>query len=246
MGNRVSKRSRRPSVPQALYEAAERGDRKLSRQLLEQWQDMHKHKKKRRNKSKDRKGVTKTDVMSALLETRHGDNDWTPLMVACRRGHQSVVTVLLEHSASVNASSRSGKTPLMLAAFEGHSSIAKALIKAGAELDVQDETGQTALIRATSAGNAYIAETLIRARANVNLRDSHDGMNALQWAAQTGPSSVVELLIKWGAEVNVTNHNGQTALICAASKDLTYAEPRSIDDTILVGTCLRVPYRAGS
>lgn len=90
-------------------------------------------------------------------------------------------------------------------------------------LDAIDDKGQTALLRAAALGHGACMETLLIAGANVCIADRMDGMTALAWAAEHGPSRLVLLCIQAGSNINRKNHNGQTPLLCAASKDYDYS-----------------------
>ena len=65
------------------------------------------------------------------------DNEWTPLMYACRERRLNTAQVLIEANADVNAADRAGETPLMLAAERGLAEAADWLIKAGADVNAK-------------------------------------------------------------------------------------------------------------
>ncbi len=55
---------------------------------------------------------------------------WTPLHVACEKGHASVVRLLLERGADVNARDGKGRTALVLAGQQGHKDVVRLLVEA--------------------------------------------------------------------------------------------------------------------
>ena len=68
-----------------------------------------------------------------VCTNRHGD---TPLLVAARHGHVSVLTKLIEtHRVPVEHTNRDGKTALHEAAQNGQVAAINYLIKAGARID---------------------------------------------------------------------------------------------------------------
>jgi ankyrin repeat protein/serine/threonine protein kinase len=166
----------------------------------------------------------------------------TALMIAAQLGHASIHSALLEHGADIQRQAEDGRNALMIAATHGNTRIIQELLQHVAFLrkintnqnkiegdfdpllDCRDELGQTALLRASSMGHSHIIELLIAAGANVNITDHIDGMSALAWASEHGPSTIVKLLITHGANVNQKNHQGQTPLIRAASKDYAYSD----------------------
>jgi ankyrin repeat protein len=57
-------------------------------------------------------------------------------------GHDSVVTLLLENGADVNAKDNdSGDMPLHLASWKGHQAVVSILLEKGANVDAKDEDG---------------------------------------------------------------------------------------------------------
>ena len=58
---------------------------------------------------------------------------WTPLHYASTGGHTSVMRLLLENHAYIDAASPNGSTPLMMAAMYGTQDAVKLLLEAGAD-----------------------------------------------------------------------------------------------------------------
>lgn len=67
----------------------------------------------------------------------------TPLLWACDRGHEALVTELLNAGAKVNETDGSGMTPLHYACMCSHVEIVKLLLARGAKADAQDSDGTT-------------------------------------------------------------------------------------------------------
>ncbi|VDP87573.1 unnamed protein product [Echinostoma caproni] len=66
----------------------------------------------------------------------------TPLHWAADRGLEDIVSVLLIHSADLNAQDEQDQTPLHYACSCGHISLARLLYKAGANISITDQDGQ--------------------------------------------------------------------------------------------------------
>ena len=83
----------------------------------------------------------------------------------------------------------------------------------GINLDYAEEDGRTALHYAASAGDeaAALVEALAVKGASVNMLNAH-GISPLQKAVMSDNSHVALALIKCGADINVRNARGQTAL----------------------------------
>src|SRR5260370_12195135 len=120
---------------QSLLLAAERGDVRGVRQLLEEGFDPN-------------------------LQNGVG---WTAMMHAAYKGELALARLLLEKGADPDRQSVSGWTALMSAACEGNREMVALLLENGAEPSVQDGAGRTALDLAVRHGRSDIADTLRKA-----------------------------------------------------------------------------------
>jgi Ankyrin repeats (3 copies)/Ankyrin repeats (many copies) len=98
----------------------------------------------------------------AYINARDDDGE-TPLHWASR-GHNfkdsSVVRLLLEHGADVNAQGLNGWTPLHLASFKGALEVVRPLLEHGADVEAKDNGGETALQVAASSGRDEVVKLL--------------------------------------------------------------------------------------
>jgi uncharacterized protein len=122
----------------------------------------------------------------ALLLEARDVNDWTALMHAVGCGSLDIVQFLLQCGANVEAADNLGVTPLIGAAVLGSVSKVKCLLEAGAVVNAVQHDGFSAI--------ALIAANL-------------QSKNA---------AAVIDLLLSHGADINITDTNGQTALFRAA------------------------------
>ncbi len=70
---------------------------------------------------------------------------WTPLHYAATGGQLTVISLLLENSAYIDAESPNGTTPLMMAAMYGTPAAVKLLLQEGADPSLKNQQGLTAL-----------------------------------------------------------------------------------------------------
>ena len=137
----------------------------------------------------------------------------TALHLAAQNGHESVVGLLLDRRASINATDKDRQTPLHLAALNGNESVVGLLLDRGASLNAPDR--QTPLHLAARRGHESVVGLLLDRGASVNATDK-DRQTPLHFAAVNGNESVVGLLLDRGASIDATTKKGQTPLHYAA------------------------------
>lgn len=92
----------------------------------------------------------------------------TPLYYASTVGLETVVPLLLEKGADVDAKTRSGETALHLAAKNGHADVARLLLDREAEVDSEDVRGRTPLFWAATMNHFIIIKLLLARNADEN------------------------------------------------------------------------------
>ena len=123
--------------------------------------------------------------------SKRGD---TPLHLAAREGHDSVVPALVETVAgrtAVTVANNAGDTPLHLAAKRGSVVASRELLRAGADVKAQNNAEYTPLHLAT---NNSVAELLIEEGADVHALGQ--GRKPLNLASHRGDLPMVELLLR--------------------------------------------------
>lgn len=128
---------------------------------------------------------------------------WTALHAAAERSRTAVMKQLVAAGADVNARGFLEVTPLHWAAIRGPTEAVQVLVEAGADVNAEAIRENTPLGAAASAGNVEIAQVLIRAGADVN---GGKWMTPLVLATQNARVDVIELLVESGANVNATRN----------------------------------------
>lgn len=211
-----------------LHQAVVKGDKKKVATLLEQGAKVD---------ARDAHGRTPlfvaaengdVDAVKELLD--HGANPTkgallkhgnTPLHVAAENGFDKVIELLLSKSTNADLRNSSGQTPLMLAAWARHPQTVTLLIKHGANPSAYDRYGWTALhtpwdAKPADANYTSVMEILVANKARVNAQTgAPSGYTPLMGAALVGDKETVELLMDAGAQVNVADEQGQSAISIA-------------------------------
>ena len=131
-----------------------------------------------------------------------------------------ILSYLIEHGAEINAFTRHDNcTPLMFACKYGHLNAVSSLIEHGAKVNLQDAIGNTAVHYALSCSNGSpeVLSRLMRDRAAVNSACTRDNGTPLMIACEYGHMNAVTFLIEHGANMDLQDKNGDTALHYAVS-----------------------------
>lgn len=180
-----------------------------------------------------------------VCEEGFGCDDFTPLHIAAIRNAPHIVELLLDFGADPNYKDGKGRTPIFYAIYNQNYGVAIDLINKGARLDVVDFNGET-ILHFTVGRNSYnILEYLLQnfpAFNNfINFKDN-DGNTPLHIAAFMGYTDIAELLLRYGANPNLRNKNGETPLDIAkksnnrplidllqqaSTSQLTFSQPTS-------------------
>ena len=160
----------------------------------------------------------------------------TPIFLAATNGSAEAIQALIKAGANVNAALPDGETVLMTASRAGNAAALRALVVAGADVHAKERSQeQTAVVWAAMENNAGAVRVLAEAGARLNERSKvlefpefkwitsgmvstslpRGGWTALMYAARQGAPEAARALIEAGADPNLTDPEGSTALILA-------------------------------
>ncbi len=155
---------------------------------------------------------------------------WTPLMAASQIGSFYMVKELLGKGADLHIKSTDGVDALYIASVNGNPRIVQLLLDRGSDPNATVPSGSlmgwTALIGTAASGRERISKKvthssrwesvriLIRSGADIDHKDAK-GWTALMHAAKAGFYIVILDLIDHGANIDLVNNEGQTALVIA-------------------------------
>ena len=158
-----------------------------------------------------------TAIAEYLID--HGANinvypveDWGPLQETVVISNSiEMAKLLLARGGDINTK---GYPVLNSAIYEQRKDLCEFLIQRGADVNAKDKWGQTSLYLAIRNDDSDIMNILIANGAEVDIKHTRGGMEeaALMYAAMTGRTEVVKLLLEAGADINVKNDRDQTAL----------------------------------
>ncbi|KAJ5711676.1 Mg2+ transporter protein CorA-like/Zinc transport protein ZntB [Penicillium malachiteum] len=181
-------------------------------------------------KARDKNGNT-----ALHLAVNQGSLSIVRLLVGKKKGEPSLSGSDLEFEGSeyLELRNKSGKTPLLVAIQFDEKDIAKFLLDSKANPDARDADGNTALHLAVKSRNIEIVKTLLEYKVDkIDNLQSTKVPEALKRlletrntsketpflvAAQAGDEEITHHLIDCGAEVEVQNHSGNTALHIAVA-----------------------------
>jgi ankyrin repeat protein len=157
-------------------------------------------------------------VAQGAYVNRRTDHE-TALHVAARKGYKDIAEFLLANGAHINSADERGNTPLSAAALAGQRDMVLLLVSRGANVNVRDSNGVTPLQMVVDHGWKDLARLLIDAGADANTTPgadpnarSRERYPPLHAAARNADIEEVKRLLADGADINMQNSKGCTAL----------------------------------
>ena len=128
---------------------------------------------------------------------------------------RSTLLVRLLLLLGVDVRDRNGYTALLRTCRINTPKITKILLRRGADVNKKDFYHETPLIWASANGFEEIVELLLlQPMIDIDSIDDN-GNNALIWASFLGNSMIVKKLVYAGADIDIRDSEGKTALQCA-------------------------------
>lgn len=147
------------------------------------------------------------DIVKLLIDSEISPNGG--LFNACHRNNFQIVRYLLSLNIYTDEKDRS----LLLVSNRCNIEIAKLLLENGADPNVYDEDDCTPLMIGLQFDSKF-AECILDYPIDINFRNK-EGNTALMIASVENHISIVERLLKLGANPNIQNNKGYTALMLA-------------------------------
>ena len=167
----------------------------------------------------------------AEVNLRNRD-DQTPLYLAVINEHIETIKLLIESGANIDIRDSKSETALDHAVYCQNEEVMETLLRNGADIELKDSLGYSALHVEAVIGNRRSVKFLLKYDASVDARTA-SGETALHLTVQGAIlneddndyytdedsdyytdefSSILKLLLKYGADINAMNAKGETAL----------------------------------
>lgn len=155
----------------------------------------------------------------ALVDYRDPDFQQTALMIGVREGHTEVIDMLIRHGAKVDASTRVGPVPAYIppckgtgCGSEGVGINRSGVPHRGERYDAKG--GMTPLLYAARDGHVEAARLLVENGADLEMAEANE-ISPLLMALLNNQLGVAEILLDFGARINVDDFYGRTPLFAA-------------------------------
>lgn len=156
-------------------------------------------------------------VAGANVNSYNDTENLPPLYIAGRNGHAELVSFLLDNGADFTDGKEDYYTALYVAAVNAQSEVVKIFFDRGFFISMPPDATQAdgRLINAVVRGDEQGVIAALADGADINVKDLSDH-NPLRWAAVSGHSGLVSLLLEQGA--NYTNF-GSNPYYCLPLQD---------------------------
>lgn len=137
-----------------------------------------------------------------------GLGDRAPVYLTVSKGYYAALKILLQRGASTDYVDDQGQSIIHIAVSKERNLIIRALLDHGVNIETVNKNGITPLMAAIIAEDKSIMTMLLAHQPD----RSRDGFAPLILASVLGADTMVELLLESGADVNMVDETGMTAM----------------------------------
>lgn len=145
---------------------------------------------------------------------------YTPLYKACYLGKASMVDYLIKAGAGLNEYDDKQRTYLFAAVNGGSIQIIKYLLSKGMLINAKDNEGNNLLHQAVKANDLQCVNYLLEQKIDANSKNIYQ-QTPLHLAVMVDEynSKIIQVLIKYGANIDTKDNDGRTPVTIAQSKN---------------------------
>ena len=145
---------------------------------------------------------------------------WTPLIIACREGRLDIVKYLIENDADIFVVSRTALSAFSASVLSGNHELQAYLrrvieVSELGDLYVNTNGRLSELLSAAHSGDPYAVKAVLEDGANPNQRSIRNNMTPLMLAVIVSSVESIEILLQAGADTDLKDEGGWTALMYA-------------------------------
>jgi ankyrin repeat protein len=118
--------------------------------------------------------------------------------------NKTVINILLEKKADINAKNKVGDTPIHIATRKGNKEIVSVLLEQKADINAKNKVGDTPIHIATRKGNKEIVSVLLEQKADINAKNKVEDA-PIHIATRNGNKEIVSVLLEKKAAINAKN-----------------------------------------
>ncbi|KAK6169528.1 hypothetical protein SNE40_020567 [Patella caerulea] len=142
------------------------------------------------------------------------------------------VKLLVESGADVSLKDINGTTPIQMAAERGMVTTVTYLAERGANLDLENKQGN--LLHTACRGNDKMVKSLIKSHCDINIKVGNNVGSVILASIRLKHTTIAEILIQAGCDVNGTDRNGVTPLMECIKADNLVLLKQLIDQSASV------------
>jgi ankyrin repeat protein len=147
-------------------------------------------------------------ILSGLGHAQVIQDEWFEALKAS--DSEKVLSLVKTNPDLINAQNGKGYTAIILSSYNNQLALTKELIALGGNACLPDNKGNSALMGVIFKGHDQMAIDLME-KCNVN-HQNNNGQTALMFASLFGKELLVEELLKRGANVDLKDNDGRTAI----------------------------------
>lgn len=143
----------------------------------------------------------------------------TALMFAVKSGKSEVVDYLLKNDAEINYQNNFGITPLHLAVRKNALNLVEHLLRYGADVNIEDNYNQPPIFDAIQENNVKMIQFLLTNNSYIDVQNKEGRTPLMVATFKKERQEALCELIKSGADVNMQDFSGRTALMHAINNN---------------------------